>query len=264
MKHSDFLLPLPHRSVSFAVRYRHAPWVSFPQPQDATAADQGLLTGSPTPDSLTEAAGPPRFLEDPIMNVPCSSTPAGPQRSTAAALRCCLPPFRTASTPTISSISRLNHTARPLTVYASQGGSPHHHARLASGWLAGLVRAGVATRWVLSKGFSYYILPSQASPGAPKNDRSRQNTSAQPHMEQRESPRLSSCSNHHFRQSARMCLPLANLTKSVGPMSTRPMRLSGRSPRRVKPAAVSPNVPLTNHDGLVPPLPGFRVHRLVQ
>src|SRR5215831_6494333 len=47
MKHSDFLPSLPHRSVSFAVRYRHAPWVSFLQPQGATAAGQGLLTGFP-------------------------------------------------------------------------------------------------------------------------------------------------------------------------------------------------------------------------
>ena len=30
-------------------------------------------------------------------------------------------------------LSRLNHTASALAVYASQDGSPHHHARLASG-----------------------------------------------------------------------------------------------------------------------------------
>jgi hypothetical protein len=93
------------------------------------------------------------------MNVPCSSTPAGPRRSATAALRCCLPPFGTTSTPTIILISRLNHTARPLTVYASQGGSPHHHARLASGWLASLVRAGMATRWVPTKGFRSFHSP---------------------------------------------------------------------------------------------------------
>jgi hypothetical protein len=167
-KHFDFLLPLPRRFLSFAARYRHAPWASFPQPQGATAEGRGLFTGFPKPDSLTEAAGPLRFLEDPTMNVPCSSTPAGPRRSATATLRCCLPPYRTTSTPAISSISRLNHTARPLAVYASQGGSPHRHARLASGWLASLIRAGLTTRWVLSKGFSYYILPSQASPGAPQ------------------------------------------------------------------------------------------------
>jgi hypothetical protein len=49
------------------------------------------------------------------MNVPCSQTPV------------------TTSTPTITNISRLNHTARTFAVYASQGGLPHHHARLASG-----------------------------------------------------------------------------------------------------------------------------------
>ena len=35
-------------------------------------------------------------------------------------------------------ISGLNHTAHSLAVYASQGGLPHRHARLASGWLANL------------------------------------------------------------------------------------------------------------------------------
>ena len=44
----------------------------------------------------------------------------------------------TASAPTRTIISGLNHTARSLAVYASQGGLPHHHARLASGWLASL------------------------------------------------------------------------------------------------------------------------------
>ena len=69
-----------------------APWVSFPQPQDATTAGLELFTGIPTPDSLAETTGPPRFLENPTMNVPCSSTPAGPRRSATTALRCCLPP----------------------------------------------------------------------------------------------------------------------------------------------------------------------------
>jgi hypothetical protein len=46
--------------------------------------------------------------------------------------------FSTASAPARTVISELNHTARSLAVYASQDGLPHHHARLASGWLAGL------------------------------------------------------------------------------------------------------------------------------
>jgi hypothetical protein len=146
-----------------------APWVSFPQPQSATAADLELFTGIPKPDSLTEATGPPRFLENPNVSVPCSSTPAGPLRSATATLSVLSSAKWTTSTPTIPKISGLNHTARPFAVYASQGGLPHRHARLASGWLASLVRAGMVTRWVLTKGFMINsILLSQASPGAPK------------------------------------------------------------------------------------------------
>jgi hypothetical protein len=159
VKHSDFLPPLPRCFVAFAARYRHASWVSFPQLQDATAAGLELFTGIPKPDSLTETTGPPRFLEDPTVNVPCSSTPVGPLRSATATLRCCLPPHLTTSTPTISNISRLNHTARSLAVYASQGGLPHRHARLASGWLASLVRAELDTRWVPMKGFRSFHSP---------------------------------------------------------------------------------------------------------
>ena len=42
-----------------------------------------------------------------------------------------------------NSLSRLNHAARDLAVYASQPGSPRHHARLASAqWPTGTGRAG--------------------------------------------------------------------------------------------------------------------------
>jgi hypothetical protein len=99
VKHSDFLPPLPRRFVSFASRYRRSPRVLLPRAQGATPVGQGLFTGFPTPDSSTEATGPPRFLENPTMNVPCSSTPAGPLRSATTALRCCLPPFRRRQLP---------------------------------------------------------------------------------------------------------------------------------------------------------------------
>ena len=72
------------------------------------------------------------------MNVPCSQTPAGPRCSATAALRFRLPPLRRRRLTRLSTISRLNHTARPLAVYASQGGLLYRHARLASGWLANL------------------------------------------------------------------------------------------------------------------------------
>jgi len=40
----------------------------------------------------------------------------------------------TASAPAALMLSRLNHTAYSLAIYASQPGLPLHHARLASGW----------------------------------------------------------------------------------------------------------------------------------
>jgi len=46
---------------------------------------------------------------------------------------CCLPPFGRRRLPRLPNISGLNHTARTFAVYASQGGLPHRHARLASG-----------------------------------------------------------------------------------------------------------------------------------
>jgi hypothetical protein len=98
-----------------------------------TRCQKLLFTGLPRPVSSTETTGPPRFLEDPTMNVPCSPTPAGPLCSATAALRCCLPPFGRRRLPRLTNISRLNHTARTFAVYASQGGLPHRHARLASG-----------------------------------------------------------------------------------------------------------------------------------
>jgi hypothetical protein len=52
-------------------------------------------------------------------------------------------------------LSGLNHTASALAVYASQAGSPRHHARLASGcWPGSPGRA--STRRVPSKGFRVY------------------------------------------------------------------------------------------------------------
>ena len=67
----------------------------------------------------------------PIVLLPCSPTPAGP---THQAMRCAgaAPAVSTTKAPAFV-LSRLNHTASALAVYASQAGSPRHHARLASG-----------------------------------------------------------------------------------------------------------------------------------
>ena len=68
-----------------------------------------------------------------FMDVPCSQTPTGPRRQATGDASVLPSAFRTASAPAISVLTGLNHTAHPLAVYASQGGSPHHHATLASG-----------------------------------------------------------------------------------------------------------------------------------
>ena len=67
----------------------------------------------------------------PIVLLPCSPTPVGP---THQAVQCvgAAPAVSTTRAPAFV-LSRLNHTASALAVYASQAGSPRRHARLASG-----------------------------------------------------------------------------------------------------------------------------------
>jgi hypothetical protein len=75
----------------------------------------------------------PRFLENPGVRSPGSSTPAGPNPPRPDGGFDAAPAIQTARAPTIRPISGLNRPAFALAVYASQDGSPHHHARLASG-----------------------------------------------------------------------------------------------------------------------------------
>ena len=63
----------------------------------------------------------------------CSSTPAEPTRGSPIASRSAWPPLREPRGLQRLRLSKLNHTASRLAVYASQTGSPRHHARLASG-----------------------------------------------------------------------------------------------------------------------------------
>ncbi len=66
----------------------------------------------------------------------CSSTPAEPTRDSPIAPRPAWPPLRETQGLQRTRLLKLNDTASRLAVYASQAGSPRHHARLASGcWL---------------------------------------------------------------------------------------------------------------------------------
>ena len=66
------------------------------------------------------------------------------------------------------SISGLDSMALGLTVYASQGGSPLHHAKLASGCWPSSAGRGSLTRRAAMKGFcvSSHFLLSRALPDA--------------------------------------------------------------------------------------------------
>ena len=77
--------------------------------------------------------GLPRSWGTLIVPMPCSATPAGP--ITPGHSRCAgaAPVQTTTKAPAGLSLKAQSHTAWALAVYASQNGSLHHHARLASG-----------------------------------------------------------------------------------------------------------------------------------
>src|SRR6202035_1507381 len=70
---------LPRRFVAFAPRYRRCALGFAPAGARRSTHRPGGVHRTPQPVlSSTETTGPPRFLEDPTLNVPCSLTPAGP------------------------------------------------------------------------------------------------------------------------------------------------------------------------------------------
>ena len=83
-----------------------------------------------------------RFPGSPLGHCPCSSTSAGSRQ--AEWTKSELPDTAPACVHDEGSkrlvLSGLNHTTFDLTVYASQDGSPHHHARLASGCWSSFAR----------------------------------------------------------------------------------------------------------------------------
>ena len=150
-KHSDFLPPLPRCSVS-SVPPRVLGFVPA-RLQDATAAGLELFTGIPKTgfiggdDRTSQVPGEPQY-ERALLFDPGGTVVLDRYRTFGVVFRH-LGRRRLPQSPQFrGSITRPVHS-----MYASQGGSPHRHARLASGWLASLVQAGLTTRWVLTKGF---------------------------------------------------------------------------------------------------------------
>ena len=158
-KHSDFLPPLPRRFVSFASRYRRCALVFVPADARRNRCGPGVVNRNPQhrlidgDDRTSQVPGGPHY-ERALLFDPGGILALG--RYHASMLPSA---FTTASASAISIISGLNHTARSLAVYASQGELPHHHVRLASGWLASLSGRELVTRWVPMKGFRLFHSP---------------------------------------------------------------------------------------------------------
>lgn len=87
---------------------------------------------TPSPDFRVEKTGSPRFLENPcgraLLSDPGGIEGVRPLRRFNAAFR-----LLNDVGSRIQALTRLNHMARTLAVYASQSRSPEDHARLASG-----------------------------------------------------------------------------------------------------------------------------------
>ena len=123
--------------------------------------------------TLVETAGSPRFLGNPLANMPCSSTPADLAHQAITMARDIA--FRAADGvgSAFSHLSRLNHTACSLAVYASQLGLLRSNTTQDSLPAGGQPwRGRTLTCWVASGGFHSVLQltsfpPPRSSPGAP-------------------------------------------------------------------------------------------------
>ncbi len=78
-RHSDSLTTLPPGFVAFAAAVPPPPVFRSRGGRVPILREPGLFTGFPNRPLDVESSGPPRFLENPPVDVPCSLTPARPQ-----------------------------------------------------------------------------------------------------------------------------------------------------------------------------------------
>ena len=94
----------------------------------------------------------------PSPHLPCSPTPSGPPCQAVSARRCC-PRCLHDEGPSDHILSRLNHTASAVAVYASSPGSPPANARLASGCrLRSAEWDWLPTEWLRKVSNAYFTL----------------------------------------------------------------------------------------------------------
>ena len=116
-----------------------------------------------------KGSGRPKFLGDPRVLMPSSSTPAGPDTPCHGGVPM-LPPCCQKRRLLRVVLSRLNGPALALAVYASSGGLPAPGRKTRFWLLARLYQVGLVTHRIPTKGFEVYplhlLLLSQALLGA--------------------------------------------------------------------------------------------------
>ena len=140
MRRCDSLPPISPRFVSFAWRYHRCVRCSSPPAPDAEPwINRELVGGISSRLARWKRQGLPSSRRNPCDHSPYSSDPGVTRQAewTMSKLPGAAPATdHDEGSPRVV-ISGLNRTAFDLAVYASQGWSPTHHARLASGCWSG-------------------------------------------------------------------------------------------------------------------------------
>ena len=166
-RHSDSLTTFPPGFVAFVGAVPPPPVFRSRGGRAPILRGPGLFTGFPNRPINVESSGPPRFLEDPLVCVPRSQTPARPQD-----LACCDPGMLPSATRTASALATIQFfrgsITRPTYSLSTLRG-PGHPGTTQDSLPAGglLCRAGFEPAGSLREVSALHrFLLTQALPGA--------------------------------------------------------------------------------------------------